>query len=316
MCVVVVSMLFGGAAVSGEDAPGTGKIVIAHRGASGYLPEHTLEAYTMAYAQGADYVEPDLVRTKDGRFICLHDIDLGGTTDVSEVFPERKREDGHWYAADFTLEEIRRLRAFSRGRSRFPRDMGAFRVPTFEAMIELVQGLNKTTGRTVGIYPELKQPGWHRREGLPMEEAFLEILARYGYEGKDAKVFVQCFEAKPLEKMRLELGSKVPQILLVGGSDATKAELQADGLKAVAKYAEGIGPSKRLIELRPELVADAHARGLAVHPYSFLSEFVPRAYADLEEELRQFYFQYDVDGLFTDYPDKAVAVLVSQGRAE
>ena len=295
--------------MAAEDSSGSGKIVIAHRGASGYLPEHTIEAYTMAYAQGADYVEPDLVRTKDGRFICLHDIDLGSTTDVSEVFPERKREDGHWYAADFTLEEIKRLRAFSRGRSRFPREMGTFRLPTFEAMIELVQGLNKTTGRNVGIYPELKHPAWHRAEGLPLEEAFLEILERYGYKGKDARIFVQCFEAETLEKLRLELGCDVPQILLIGGSDVTIPELQPEGLDAVAAYAEGIGPAKTLIELRPEIVADAHARGLAVHPYSFLSESVPRAYEDLEAELRQFYLEYDVDGLFTDYPDRAVAVL-------
>ncbi|MBN2310710.1 MAG: glycerophosphodiester phosphodiesterase [Candidatus Hydrogenedentes bacterium] len=291
-------------------AASAGKIVIAHRGASGYLPEHTLEAYTMAHTQGADYVEPDLVLTKDGRFICLHDIHLEKTTDVEAVFPERGREDGRWYAADFTLAEIKTLRVHSRVRSRFPVGTSEFRVPTFEEMIELVQGLNGTTGRTVGIYPELKAPSWHRKQGLPMEEAFLAVLDRYGYRGPDAAVFVQCFEAEPLRRMRNELGSNVPQILLLGGDPEIRL-LEPAGLKEVASYANGIGPDKILIEKKPEVVEAAHKAGLLVHPYTFVAEFVPPQYAGFEQELAGFYFEYGVDGLFTDFPDRAVQVLVS-----
>ena len=141
------------------------KIVIAHRGASGYLPEHTLPAYALAHGMGADFIEPDLVLTRDGHLICLHDIYLQETTNAEQLFPDRARDDGRWYAADFTLDEIRRLQAEERLDSRFPKGASRFAVPAFTEMIELVQGLNGRTGRAVGIYPELKAPAWHRAEG-------------------------------------------------------------------------------------------------------------------------------------------------------
>jgi Glycerophosphoryl diester phosphodiesterase len=198
------------------------KIVIAHRGASGYLPEHTLEAYAMAYALGANYIEPDLVLTHESKFICLHDIHLERTTNVEEVFPDRHREDGRWYAADFTLEEIRQLNVHERCNEdgtpvfpgRFPMGDSQFEVPTFTEMIELIQGLNKAMGRDVGIYPEIKEPSWHEIEGLPMEEALLNVLNQYGYEGQDAKVYVQCFEPEPLKKMRFNLTTDLPLVQL------------------------------------------------------------------------------------------------------
>lgn len=288
------------------------KIVIAHRGASGYVPEHTLEAYAVAHAQGADYIEPDVVLTKDGRFICLHDIHLEGTTNVEQVFPDRKREDGKWYAADFTLDEIKQLRVHERLPNRFPKDLSKFEVPTFEEMIELVQGLNKTTGREAGIYPELKQPGWHTQNGLPMEEAFLDLVARYGYSGPDARIFVQCFEPKPLQRMR-ELGSQLPQIMLVGGGEASRALLTEEGLKSVAGFANGIGPDRSVLPADPEIVTRAHANGLAVHPYTFRADFVVGEFKTFENELRHFYVELGVDAVFTDFPDKAVAFLRSEG---
>ena len=143
------------------------------------LVGYFVAAYAMGYAQGADYVEQDLVLTRDGVFICLHDIHLDETTDVAAVFPGRRRGDGRWYAADLTLEEVRRLRAHERLRHRFPRDAARFAIPTFEEAIELVAGLNRTTGRRVGIYPELKAPRWHREQGLAMEESFLAVLDRH-----------------------------------------------------------------------------------------------------------------------------------------
>ena len=276
-------------------------LVIAHRGASGYLPEHTLPAYAFGYAQGADYVEPDLVMTKDGVLICLHDIHLEGTTDVEERFPDRGRSDGRWYAADFTLDEIRTLRAHERLEERFPKDKSSFFVPTFAEMIELVQGLNASTGRNVGIYPELKAPAWHREQGLPMEKTFLEVVESYGYVGPDAAIFVQCFEAPPLERMR-ELGSKLPQIQLVTGRQAQEF-LSTEGLQRVAKYAQGVGPSKTIIESDRNVVARAHAAGLALHPYTFRADDVPDEYDSFDDELGEFLVELAVDGLFTDFPD-------------
>ena len=224
------------------------KIVIAHRGASGYLPEHTLEAYAVAHAMGADFIEPDVVMTQDGAFICLHDIHLEGTTNVEEMYPDKKRQDGRWYAADFTLKEIKGLRAHERLDGRFPKDKAAFEVPALAEMIELVQGLNQTRGRDVGIYPELKSPGWHTGQGLAMEEKFLQLLKAHGYEGKQARVFVQCFEAGSLKRMREELGSALPQILLIPEGKLGEAMLTPARLDEIKTFAEGIGPGKDLIK--------------------------------------------------------------------
>ncbi len=283
-------------------------IVIAHRGASGYLPEHTLEAYAMAYAMGADYIEPDLVLTKDGVFICLHDIHLEGTTDVEEKFADREHEDGHWYPSDFTLEEIRTLRAHERLKNRFPQDASSFTVPTFEEMIQLVQGLNKVTGRDVGIYPELKAPAFHEKRGLPMVQAALDVLAKYGYTDADSKVFLQSFEAPPLKQAR-ELGAKIPLIFLMGNGNGGSA-LSDASLDEIAKYASGIGPDKGLIEKDPTVVERAHARGLKVHPYTFRADQHNKAkYGSFEEEVAEFIGAYGVDGFFTDHPDRGVAAV-------
>ncbi|HOZ47696.1 MAG TPA: glycerophosphodiester phosphodiesterase family protein [Candidatus Hydrogenedentes bacterium] len=300
---VALVLLMAGAAVGGE------KIVISHRGASAYLPEHTIEAYTAAHIMGADYIEPDLVMTKDKRFICLHDIHLEATTNVEERFPDRKRDDGRWYAADFTLAEVKQLNVHERLNNRFPVGMSRFEVPTFEEMIELIQGLNATRGRDAGIYPELKNPAWHRGEGLAMEEPFLEVVGRYGYKGKDARIFVQCFEPKTLDMLRNELGSELPQILLLGSSSVKAGMASAESLAQAAKYADGIGPDKLSIEQDPDLVRRAHACGLAVHPYTLRADSLPSTYKTFDDELRQFYVTYDVDGLFTDFPDKAAAFL-------
>lgn len=285
------------------------KIVIAHRGASGYVPEHTLEAYAMAHAMGADYIEPDLVLTKDKAFICLHDIHLEGTTNVEQVFPDRKRADGKWYSADFTLAEIKQLRAHERLKNRFPQDKSSFEVPTFAEMIELVQGLNNTTGREAGIYPELKEPKWHRESGLPMEEAFLDVMTKYGYTGVDAKVFVQCFEAEPLKRMRAELKSELPQIQLMSNAPVFAGMLTKEGLEKVAAYANGIGPDMGVIEKDPDVVKRAHAAGLAVHPYTLRADSLPPKYATFDNAANQFYNTYGVDGLFTDHADLAVQFL-------
>jgi len=284
-------------------------IVIAHRGASGYLPEHTLPAYAFAYAQGADYIEPDLVLSKDKVFICMHDTDLESTTNVETVFPDRKRDDGQWYAGDFTLAELKQLQAEERLGNRFPQGAPGFPIATFEEVIQLVQGLNKTTGRDVGIYPELKSPTWHNQNGLPMEEALLAICTKWGYVGPDAKIFVQCFEPQPLMRMRNELKSTLPQIMLISNSPL-QAQMSTDaGLAQIAKFANGIGPDLALVDKDPTLVARAHAVGLKVHPYTMRKDSLPPAYKEMADMVKQYVEVYQVDGFFTDFPDIAVNYL-------
>jgi len=297
-----------------------GATVIAHRGASGYLPEHTLPAYAYAHALRADFVELDLVMTKDNVLICLHDIYLEPTTDVELQYPERSRRDGHWYAADFTVDEVRTLHVHERTNSasslvfpdRFPLGQSSFFVPTLVEAIELVQGLNRSTGRDVGLYPELKRPSWHSSEGLPIEEAFLEILTDYGYSGQGANIIVQCFEADTLRALRTVFNTPFRLVQLVSASWAYAEMWTESGLDEIAQYADGIGPSKTIIEGNPSYVSWAHARGLIVHPYTFRADSLPADYASLEEELETFYFDYGVDGVFTDFPDAAIHVLARQ----
>lgn len=302
---IVRSALIFCMAVADFGATAGEKIAIAHRGASGYLPEHTLEAYAMAYAMGADYIEQDLVMTADSRLVALHDIHLEATTDVEARYPARKRADGQWYAADFTLAELKTLRVHERLKGRFPEGRASFEIPTFEEAIELVQGLNQSMNRQVGIYPELKQPSFHRDAGLPLEKAVLDTLARYGYTGPDARVYLQCFEPESLMRIRREFKSDLPLIQLISGNAQQKALHTQAGLQEVAEYADGIGPSKSIIEENPAYVAWAHAEGLLVHPYTIRSDDRPGKYASDAAELAQFYDTYDVDGLFTDFPDIA-----------
>jgi len=291
-----------------DDVSSPSKIVIAHRGASGYLPEHTLPAYALAHGMGADYIEPDLVLTRDGHLICLHDIYLQATTNVEQVFPDRAREDGRWYAADFSLAEIRRLEARERLSNRFPRGRSRFAVPSFVEMIELVQGLNERTGRTVGIYPEIKAPSWHRDEGLPMERVLLQTLERYGYRESGAPIFLQSFEEESLRRLR-ELGSKLPQVLLMAEVERYRQFLSAEGMAGIAAFADGIGPAKTMLERQPELIGWARDAGLSIHPYTFRADQVPDRHDSHEAELERYLFELGVDGVFTDYPDRARAVL-------
>ena len=314
------------------------KLVIAHRGASGYLPEHTLPAKAMAYAMGADYLEQDLVMTKDDQLIVLHDITLDRTTDVAQKFPQRAREDGRYYAIDFTLAEIRQLRAtegfeiedgkveqvFS---NRFPMNQSSFQVPTFQEEIEMIQGLNKSTGRSIGIYPEIKQAAFHRAEGKDISTAVVNVLKQYGYTDKDDKVFLQTFEFEVLEIIKREIfpaaGVDLKLIQLLSSADTYPWMFADGGMQRLAELADGIGPSYSLIIDRAStagniidsgLVEQAHDAGLAVHPYTFRADpgLVPDYAEDFEQLLELFYFEAGVDGLFTDFPDRAVRFLQSR----
>jgi len=311
------------------------KIVIAHRGASGYLPEHTLEAKAMAYSMGAHYIEQDVVMTKDDYLIVLHDITLDRTTDVDEQYPNRARDDGRYYAIDFTLEEIRGLKASEGFRlengekvqgysNRFPMGSSFFRVPTLEEEIQLIQGMNKSTGNDIGIYPEIKQPEFHRNEGKDISTAVVNLLKQYGYASKQDKVFVQTFSFAELEVIKNDIlpaaGIDINLIQLIGSESSYPWMFEADGMNTLAEFADGIGPEKGLVisrsssrgnlEISP-LVDRAHAAGLQVHPYTYRMDAgqVPSYAEDFEDLLRLHYFEADVDGLFTDFPDRAVRFL-------
>lgn len=274
------------------------KIVIAHRGASGYVNEHTLAAYAMAYGMGADYIEQDLGMTKDGVLICMHDRTLDRTSNVADVFPDRKRENGKYYPEDFTLAEIKTLRAVESVPRRFPREARLLQMVTFEEAIQLIQGMNVSTGRNVGIYPELKDAGAYEKAGFPYLKTFMEVLARYGYEGPDAPIYVQCFSAGILKQLKEEYQCTLPLIQLMSKEMAEEADMQK-----VAAYAQGIGPDKKAIEEDPSVVARAHEAGLKVHPYTFRADAFPSKYKSVAEEMQLFLFEYDIDGGFTDHPD-------------
>jgi len=266
--------------------------VIAHRGASGYLPEHTLAAYALAFQMGADVIEPDVVLTADGVPVCAHDVTMGRVTDVARVYPDRARDDGRYYWIDFTLEEVRRLRV-TEGAGGPAGPIGGA-VPTLGEMIRLVRTLNERLGRSVGIIPEPKRPAFHRQNGRPIEPALLEELAAHGYEGPADPCVIQCFELDSLRRLR-DAGCRLRLVWLVGREPA-----DAD-LVSAAEFCHGLGPSRSLLEddagrARP-LLARARELGLALYPYTFGDE--PAATA-------RFFHQHKVAGLFTDFPDVAL----------
>jgi len=295
-------------------------VVIAHRGASGYLPEHTLESKAYAHALGADYLEQDVVLTHDGVPIVLHDIWLDGVTDVAEVFPERHREDGRFYAIDFTLEEIRRLTVHERrdraGRQRWPSRFNApgmrFRIPTLAEEVAFVRAVNRATGREAGIYPEVKEPAWHRAQGRDPSRAILEVLDAAGYSGREDRIFLQCFDAAELRRIREELGSRLRLVLLLGDEDWLGTPRAEGNLSDIAGYADGIGawiptlfaaPAVGAEPARSGLVAAAHAHGLFVHAYTYRNDQLPEGVAGPAEAHRLLYGIARIDGLFSDHPD-------------
>ncbi|MDM7860025.1 glycerophosphodiester phosphodiesterase [Alteromonas sp. ASW11-36] len=308
------------------DAKTDSPITIAHRGASGYLPEHTLAAAVLAYNQGADYIEQDLVMTKDDHLIVLHDVHLDTTTNVKEIFPQRAREDGRYYAIDFTLQEIRALSVHERrdiaGKVVYPtRYSGnaSFKVATFREHIEVITTLNRIHQRTVGLYPEIKAPAWHRQQGKDIAAATLTMLREYGLDNPSAKVFLQCFDFDETKRLRNQLGAKVKLVQLIGENDWQESATDydylktAEGLTEVAKVAQGIGPwYAQLIDLATMLptglVENAHQHGLVVHPYTFRADQLPYELS-AQQTLHVLFEQLAVDGLFTDHTDVVVNFL-------
>ena len=310
----------------------TPKIIIAHRGASGYLPEHTLPGKALAHAMGADYLEQDLVLSKDGIPVVLHDIVIDTVTDVAKRFPERKRADGRYYALDFTVAELKQLQVTERfdhrtGKpvfpARFPQWQATFQIPTFEEELQFIQGLNRTTGRDVGIYPEIKSPAWHREQGKDLSRIVMNLLERYGYRTKADKVFLQCFDYQEVKRLRNELGYRGRLIQLLADPKSSQAGTDfafltsRDGLAELAKVADGIGPSLgQVISGKRDgrftftnLVKTAHEVKLLVHPYTVRTDDLPPGVTSGDELFRACLGEAGADGVFTDQPDRGVAFL-------
>jgi len=342
---------FGHSDKPGSHDPAAHKvIIIGHRGAAGYRPEHTLASYELAARMGADYIEPDLVSTKDHVLVARHEPNITDTTDVADhpEFASRKTTktiDGvtqtGWFTDDFTLAELKTLRAKERlplVRQRNTIYNGHYQVPTFQEVIDLSKQLSRELARPIGIYPETKHPTYFRSEGLPLEELLVKTLNRNDLNRPGAKVFVQSFEVNNLKALDKVLRVPIVQLLdaptlkPADGSGKTYGEIAtAAGLKEVAKYADGVGPSKDYIiprdasahSLPPTtFIADAHAAGLVVHPYTFRNEnqFLPaddrlgdpadpnfpNLYGNAFAEDKRF-FAAGVDGIFTDNSDTGVA---------
>ena len=273
------------------------KTSVAHRGASAYAPEHTLAAYALAVAQGADYVEQDLAVTRDGVLICLHDESLERTTNVEDLFPNRGTLDPvtarrRWFAADFTLAEIKRLDAGSWFDSRF----AAERVPTWEEAVAAI-------GTSAGLYPELKTPELYRGRGIDQVRLFVESMRRPPLAARPhGSVITQSFDDRALRDLAAALPT-IPRTFLIEICDGPRW-LSRQGLAEVATFATGIGPAKALVDGRPEIVEWAHQAGLSVTPYTFTTRGAPTRFPDVADEMRHYLRTIGVDALFTDNPDR------------
>ncbi|MFI5639316.1 glycerophosphodiester phosphodiesterase [Streptomyces goshikiensis] len=342
----------GSAAAAGSGRDGAGghrdlpvPTVIGHRGSSGYRPEHTLGSYQLALDLGADVVEQDLVPTKDGHLVCRHENEIGGTTDVADhpAFASRrttKSVDGvsvtGWFTEDFTLAELKTLRAKERipaVRQRNTLYDGRWAVPTFEEVLRWAEREGERRGKRVWLYVETKHPTYFRSLGLALEEPLARLLRRHGRDGRGAAVFLQSFEPSSIQ--RLSRLVSAPRVVLLSAANTrpwdfevakdprTVADLvKPEGLKWLASFAQGIGPTLDLIVPRDAdgrlgtpttLVEDAHARSLVLHPYTARNEnsFLPAeyrrgtdpaAYGDAFGAFQR-YFELGIDGIFTDNPD-------------
>jgi glycerophosphoryl diester phosphodiesterase len=316
----------------------TPPIVIAHRGASGYRPEHTLAAYELAINLGADYIEPDLVSTKDGVLIARHENEISETTNIAShtKFASRKTSkviDGKskigWFTEDFTLAELKTLRAKERIPQLRPQNIaydGMFEIPTLQEIIDLAQRKSYEIGRTVGIYPETKHPSYFKSIGLSLEEPLLETLQINGYHGANAPIFIQSFEVSNLQYLSTKTDLPLVQLIndsgkphdfVVSGDNRTYIDLvTASGLEEIAKYAQAIGANKNLLIPRnssgkllspTSLVSDAHAVNLLIHLWTFRNEdlFLPLDFQGNPQGEYKLFSSLGIDGVFSDFPDMA-----------
>lgn len=308
------------------------KIIIAHRGASGYIAEHTFAAKAMAFQQGANFLEQDVVLTKDNVPIIMHDIYLDTTTNVADIFPSRKRKDGRYYSIDFTFAEIKQLK-FSEPfdpvtkkvvyPNRFPLEYNIFTIHSLEDELKFIKGLNKSTNKNVGIYTEIKSPAFYLSEHKDISKIVINMLKKYGYETKKDNFYLQIFDFNELKRIKNKLKFKGKSILLIGenswneapNNDYTYFQTEA-GLKEISKYADGIAPwIPQIIYLKKDntlcitkLVSFAHKYNLVVHPYTARKDELTQNIS-YNKLLKILFFEANIDGLFTDFPDLGISFI-------
>ena len=279
--LVTIVLAWAGAAAQAR------KQLIAHRGASGYAPEHTAAAYRLAMEQHAEFVEPDLAVTKDGVLICLHDDALKRTTNAAEVFPQREP----WLANDFTLEEIKRLDAGSWFKPAF----AGQRIQTFQEAIDLVRG-------KAGLYPELKSPELYRSRHVDQVKLFVDVIRKNGLDKpeslKTTPVIIQSFDEEAVRRVAKELPS-IPRVLLV----ERDGDVSEPRLRVIKTFATGVAPEKSLVAQHPEMVKQAHALGLTVTCWTFRAD-EKTTFASVRDEMAHFLYDLGIDALFTNNPDQ------------
>ena len=293
-------------------------LIIAHRGASGHLPDHTLEAYKLAVEQGADVIEPDLVATRDGVLVARHENNITETTDASVRFPDRRatrtidgKEHTGWFTEDFTLAELKTLRARQPLDFRPQEFNGKFEIATFDELLALIPALEQSSGRKIGIEPEIKHPSYFRSIGIPLEEPLVEALDKAGYRDEKSLAFIQCFEVESLQKLDEMTGVRL--LLLIDGAD--EPWLKPAGMAKLKGFADGLGVHKEHLIPQKEgrwqapnqVVEQAHQAGLDVHVYTFRDEDRYLSKDDQGDPLKEYsrFVALGVDGLFTDFPDTA-----------
>ncbi len=290
-------------------------IVIAHRGASGYLPEHTTEAAVLAHALGADYIEQDCILSRDKVPVVLHDIMLDFVTNVADVFPDRRRDDRHWYVFDFTLDELRQLNVRERygqaGSSRFPAGQGYFQIATLREHVELIRGLDHSRGSETGLYIELKQPARHQAEGLDVSTAVLQVLNEFELDGADDRVFLQCFEETELRRLRVDLKCRLPLIQLL------KVPPNAEQIRECARFVDGLGVSINCVvsgmtkgdDPKPiftDVIRQAHSNAMQVHVWTVRIDRLSQSVDSVDQLLNWLVQDAGADGIFSDHPDAIV----------
>ncbi|WP_040977125.1 glycerophosphodiester phosphodiesterase [Necropsobacter massiliensis] len=338
--------------VTTDRADNQNKLIIAHRGASGYLPEHTLESKALAFGQHADYLEQDLAMTKDNHLVVIHDHFLDGLTDVAQKFPHRHRQDGRYYVMDFTLKEIQSLNMTENFKTengkqvqvypnRFPMWKSHFKIHTFEDEIEFIQGLEQSSGRKIGIYPEIKAPWLHHREGKDIALATLNVLKKYGYTHKSDRVYLQTFDFNELKRIKTQLlpqlGMDIKLVQLIAYTDWHESEeknaqgqwvnydydwmFKPGAMAEIANYADGVGPGwYMLIDEKASksgtirytpLVAELAGAGLELHPYTVRKDALPPFFNNVNQ-MYDALFKAGSTGVFTDFPDTGVQFLKSR----
>ena len=302
--------------------PLKGKIVVAHRGASGYLPEHSLAGVAMAHSWGVDYIEADVVLTKDHYPVVLHDIHLDTTTDVAKKYLRRKRRDGRYYAIDFTLKEIKKLRLNERVdlktgkrvfKDRYPKNNVVMRVPTLSEFIELIQGLNKSTKKDVGIYVEMKSPEFHTKHKKDVAKVTIKTLRKYGYDTENSNAILQCFYPPTLKRLKTKFKTKIPLVFLIADNSWKESSVDYDyymteeGIKELHTFIDGLGPWIPQIK-KTNLMSLSRKYNLKVHAYTHRIDSLPDGSSS--KQLLDFLFlEAKVDGVFSDFGDTVINYL-------